>query len=175
MRNILVFVILCALAAGCSGSSSEELSELRRPGAPQTYWLGESFDGFTLQTTDAGTGRPDFIYGTCEAGSDSGCAPPLELQQWALLERPPTAFEAAPGRPAACRRVAAGELTAARFATTGGVEVYLGDRVVVVFTGPDRLGKVLEELRPVKDQDPALPPPPAWVAKALERCKPPLS
>src|SRR5215212_9764534 len=104
MRNILVFVILCALAAGCSGSSSEELSELRRPGAPQTY--------------DVGTGRPDFIYGTCEAGSDSGCAPPLELQQWALLERPPTAFEAAPGRPAACRRVAAGGITAARFATT---------------------------------------------------------
>jgi hypothetical protein len=49
------------------------------------------------------------------------------------------------------------------------VEVYLGDRIVVVFTGPDRLGKVLQELRPVKAQEPALPPQPAWVTKALAR------
>jgi len=167
----LVCLLLSAVAAGCGGSGSAEVSELRRPGAPATYWLGESFDGLPLETTDVGTGRPDFIYGTCEPGSDGGCAPPLELQQWALLERPPTGFEAAPGRPASCRRVAGGGITAARFATTGGVELYLGDRVVVVFTDGDRIGKVMEELRPVKAQQPALPPPPAWVSRALERCR----
>ena len=172
MRRFLAGLLLATLTTGCGGSESADISKFRRAGGPPTYWLGESFDGLALETTDVGTGRPDFIYGTCEPSSDAGCAPPLELQQWALLERPPGAFEAAPGRAASCRDLSDGQLTAAEFETTGGVEVYLGDRVVVIFAARDLATKAMRELRPIRVQEPALPPPPAWVDKALERCGP---
>jgi hypothetical protein len=162
--------LMVALAAGCGGSQSADVSRFQRPGAPPTYWLGESFDGLPLMTTDVGTGRPDFIYGTCEGRSGEGCAPPLELQQWPLFERPPGGFEVAPGRPASCRVLSKGGITAAEFETTGGVEVYLGDRVVVIFGARDLATKAMRELRPVRVQEPALPPPPARVVEALERC-----
>jgi hypothetical protein len=76
----------------------------------------------------------------------------------------------APGRPASCRLVAGSRITAAEFETTGGVELYLGDRVVVLFGRPDLIRKAMRDLRPVRPQEPALPPPPAWVAEALARC-----
>ena len=160
------------LAAGCAGSGPVDVSEYQRPDAPPTYWLGRSFQGLPL--TDAHTGpggEPTFVYGTCTPKSDTGCAPPLELQHWPLSKRPPGGFEMAPGRPAACGLVSSARVTAARFETTGGVEVYLGDRVVVLFGADDLIRRALRTLRPVKEQNPPLPAPPAWVAEALARCE----
>ena len=168
MRAALVALV--AVIAGCAGSRPVDISELRRPGAPPAYWLGRSFEGLPL-TEVLHPDSPTFVYGTCEPSSDAGCAPPLELQHWPLAKRRPGAFEMAPGQATPCRSVRGARVTAARFATTGGVEVYLGDRVVVLFGAERLIQAALRELRPVKTQQPALPPPPAWVSETLARCR----
>ncbi len=79
----------------------------------------------------------------------------------------------APGQRAPCRIFGDAQVTAAIFETTGGVDAYLGDRVVVLFGEPDLIRKALPLLRPLKEQAPALPPPPEWVQDQLRRCAPP--
>jgi hypothetical protein len=168
----IVALAILTLAIGCGGPDEVDVSEFRRAGAPPAYWLGRSFDGLPL--TDAHTGpggEPTFVYGTCTPSSDTGCAPPLELQHWPLSRRDPRKFEIAPGEPTPCRLVGDGRITAAQFVTTGGTELYLGDRVVVVFASDERLPAVLRELRALSAQEPALPHPPAWVNEVLERCE----
>lgn len=157
------------MSAGCAGSAPD-VSDLRRPDAPPTYWLGERFDDLPLtEVLHAEHGDPTFVYGTCTPHSDTGCAPPLELQHGRLTARDPRKFESTPGQPAPCRLVGDGRITAAQF-FGGDVELYLGDRVVAVFASVERVPGVLRELRPVKAQEPALPRPPAWVTKFLRRC-----
>ena len=56
MRPLLLSLLFVSLAAGCGGSEAADVSRFSRPGAPPTYWLGDSFDGLLLETTDAGTG-----------------------------------------------------------------------------------------------------------------------
>jgi hypothetical protein len=40
----------------------------------------------------------DFIYGTCEAPADGGCAPPLSVQVWAACERNPGVYSPVVGQ-----------------------------------------------------------------------------
>jgi hypothetical protein len=173
------FVLVAALAA-CGGSPASdlggtvELSDLRRHGAPPAYWLGERFAGLPLSAISGSADRPNFVYGTCEpVGSDGGCAPPLQLQHWPLTARSPALFMITPDRRAACRLPEADGITTAIFETTGGVEVYLGERVVVLFGERSLIRPAMSRLRPVKPQDPPLPAPPAWVLAELRRCAPP--
>jgi hypothetical protein len=168
------------LTAACGGSTatpaaSVDVSGLRSAEAPPAYWLGERFDGLPLSEIVGGVGRPTLVYGTCEVppGSDGGCSPPLQLQHWPVSERSPSRFQVAPGQRTSCRLLAEPNVTAAIFATTGGVEVYLGDRVVVLFGEANLVRKAMAELRPLKPQQPALPPPPPSVDEQLRRCAPP--
>lgn len=49
------------------------------------YDVGQSFEGIDFETRlTSCSGRPvvTYIYGTCHATSDSGCAPPLQVQTW---------------------------------------------------------------------------------------------
>jgi hypothetical protein len=171
-RRAVSLALAASVLAGCGGSDAVDMSGYRRPGAPPTYWLGRAFEGLPLtEVTEPDAPTPTFVYGTCEPSSDSGCAPPLELQHWRLADRRPDKFTIAPGEPTPCQLVGDGRITAARFPTTGGVELYLGDRVVVVFSRDELVPKVMRQLRPVKAQSPALPRPPAWVARQLERCR----
>jgi hypothetical protein len=56
------------------------LDDLRNADAPY-YYVGPSFDGFRVSHVERYRGGvADIIYGTCQAKSDQGCAPPLELQ-----------------------------------------------------------------------------------------------
>jgi hypothetical protein len=168
---------LLGVLAACGGSAVEpvDISALRQSGASPAYWVGEEFEGLALTANAGSDTDPNFVYGTCDipAGSDGGCAPPLQLQHWALADRSPALFEITPGRRTPCRIPSATGLTAAIFATTGGVEVYLGERVVVLFGEPALIRKAMRELRPVKAQDPALPEPPPRVVEQLRRCAPP--
>jgi hypothetical protein len=70
-----------ALAAGCTtGHGAVNLDTLRNADAPY-YYVGPSFDGLGVSHVEQYQGGvADIIYGTCEAKSDQGCAPPLELQ-----------------------------------------------------------------------------------------------
>jgi len=63
--------------AGCGGVDIDELKSDPRP----YFWLGKSFEGLPLTHSEHYVrGRASFIYGDCEATSDMGCAPPLEVQ-----------------------------------------------------------------------------------------------
>jgi len=75
-------VIACtSLSAGCSsGAASADVADLRDARAPY-YYVGSSFDGLKISHVERyQRGVGDIIYGTCEANSDQGCGPPLELQ-----------------------------------------------------------------------------------------------
>jgi hypothetical protein len=69
------------VAAGCtSGDRSVNLDELRNAEAPY-YYVGSSFDGYDVSyVARYRAGTASIIYGTCDAGSDRGCPPPLEIQ-----------------------------------------------------------------------------------------------
>jgi hypothetical protein len=176
----LASVLLLAAVTACGGSAASEsggavrLSDLRQRGAPPAYWLGETFAGLPLSAISGSADRPNLVYGTCEpVGADGGCAPPLQLQHWPLTARSPALFMVTPDRRAACRLPETHGLTAAIFETTGGVEVYLGKRVVVLFGERSLVRRAMSELRPINPQEPPLPSPPAWVLGELRRCAPP--
>ena len=69
---------IAVIAAGCGGTAS--VDEMKTGSRPY-YWLGKSFRGLPLTHAEPYVGgRASFIYGDCEAKSDMGCAPPLEIQ-----------------------------------------------------------------------------------------------
>jgi hypothetical protein len=82
LRLLTATVLACAaLVAGCtSGDRSASLDDLGKADTPY-YYVGWSFDGFELSHVERY--RDDvasILYGTCDAPSDGGCPPPLELQ-----------------------------------------------------------------------------------------------
>jgi hypothetical protein len=169
----LAFVVLLATACGgareAKPKSDITLSQLRHASAPQTYFLGSRYQGLPLTGIVGGLRRTTFIYGTCtiEPGQE-GCAPPLELQHWSLRERPPWKFMSG----ISCRLVQVRGAPAAAFASSGGLEVYLGNRVVVVFGRTlAAMRKAAVALRPVKPGSGLRPPPPARVIRYVSgRC-----
>jgi hypothetical protein len=161
---------LSIVAAGCGSSSPTStltLVQLRSASTPPSYFLGENFDGLPLTATLGRRDAPDFVYGDCTPppGIDAGgCPAPLELQHWPVAKRPPSKF----GPDIACHRVKLSGRVAAVFESTGGMEVYVGRRTVVIFAdSARRTRRAGESLRPVKGG--ALPPPPAWVERQLAR------
>jgi hypothetical protein len=57
------------------------------------YSAGPSVAGLDLEARVANCGKRPFvgyIYGTCHATSDTGCAPPLEVQSWSRRDRKPS-------------------------------------------------------------------------------------
>jgi hypothetical protein len=62
------------------GSNSLDVNDLRNSDAPY-YYVGEAFDGLMISHVERYQNAvATFTYGSCEARSDEGCAPPLELQ-----------------------------------------------------------------------------------------------
>jgi hypothetical protein len=133
----------------------------------RTYWLGASFDGLALEHRD----RTSYIYGTCVPPPDGGCAPPLQTQSWTLQQRHPSRFT----RAARCVRGVIKGRPAAVFDTSGGMEVYIGRTVVVLFGYPvNRVMRAARVLRPYPARAvPArLARPPAGVQRTLvARCR----
>jgi hypothetical protein len=125
----------------------------------QTYSLGKSFQGLPLthhvrvcsrpdptRTQAAGgevdpdsLGRPNYesyVYGTCEATSDMGCAPPLEIQTWPACERSAADYDfGPPGQAARLEPVETTRLRGvpARFYDDVSLELSAGNVTVVVF------------------------------------------
>ena len=81
--TVAMAVCICSLTACGSNAvgNTPDLAEFESSDQPYFY-VGESFDGLTLAHAEPydATGVGFLIYGTCEASSDTGCAPPLELQ-----------------------------------------------------------------------------------------------
>jgi hypothetical protein len=79
-RSLTKYAPLGALAIALAGCGGVDLDQLRNDSRPY-YWLGKAFHGLPLTHAEPYiTGRASFIYGDCEAKSDMGCAPPLEVQ-----------------------------------------------------------------------------------------------
>ena len=107
---------------------------------------------------------PTFIYGDCDPAP---CSPPLQVQHWTIERRPPSLYDAE----IPCRRIRAGGVPAAAFESSGGVDVYVGDRTVVVFADSDaQAARAVAALRPVAGAATVLPPPAIDVEPALRRC-----
>ncbi len=169
----LAFAVLLATACGgalkAKPKSDITLSQLRQASAPPTYFLGTRYRGLPLTGIVGGLRRTTFIYGTCTIKSgQEGCAPPLELQHWSLRERPPWKFPAA----TSCRLVHVRGTPAAAFASSGGLEVYLGNRVVVIFGRTlAAMRRAAVALRPVRLGSGLRPAPPARVIRYVSgRC-----
>ncbi len=89
MRAAVLAVAIALSAAGCGGGSTSvpfqsdvraDLNALRHPGAPAEYYLGRRFARLPLTAVFHDKRGDSFMYGTCEASDDSGCAPPIEIQ-----------------------------------------------------------------------------------------------
>ena len=112
---------LLALATGCDSdlwrgddvAQSGEQCEM-----PFTeYSAGESIAGLDLEARVTNCGKRPFvgyIYGTCRPTSDTGCAPPLEIQSWSCGDRKP--LRAPAGHEIHLRR---GNVTIVIFANSG--------------------------------------------------------
>ena len=150
--------------AGCGLWSKPDVDSLRNSSEPR-YWLGQAFEGLPVTHVDGGS----IVYGDCEPRSDTGCAPPLQLQHWRLADRHPSQFEIAPGTPTPCARGRVNGRLVVAFATGGGLEVYLGETVVVIFAEWKRMLRAARALQPVS-KSARIADPPADVRRSVARC-----
>jgi hypothetical protein len=116
----LATIGLVTLAAGCDEADGG--ADCRMPFTE--YNAGRSVAGLELEARVPNCGKRPFVgyvYGTCEAGSDSGCAPPLEVQSWSVRHRKPS-------------RAPAGN----------DVELRRGNVTIVIFARSERLAEAAE-------------------------------
>jgi hypothetical protein len=90
-----VALAAAALAGGCEEDDPFDRSEAPQPTCRMPfieYNAGPAVGGFHFEARVTDCNRRPFvtyIYGTCQASSDSGCAPPLEVQTWSYCHRKP--------------------------------------------------------------------------------------
>lgn len=125
---------------------------------PRTlYWLGWSFDGLQLRSG----GKSGFIYGDCDP---TPCAPPLDVQTWALAKRHPRKFSSEFD----CAQTRVQGVPAAAFEGVEALEVYSGEQTVVIFShSPELTLRAADALRTLAGG--ALRPAPAHVRRTLGR------
>jgi hypothetical protein len=177
MRSIVAtaaaLAILGACGAGETHLGAKDVSRAQAQAGGPLYWLGESFDGLPLTHVQPGGSGPTLIYGECRgegSGDSFHCtAPQVQLQHWQLSRRHPRMFMSTPSEPAPCGRGTAQSVPIAAFVTSGGIEVYAGHTVVVVFGEPRRAVRAAQALRDVGTRT-VMPLPPPDVSQALERC-----
>lgn len=131
-----------------------------------THWLGEQFEGLAVSHR---TSR-SVIYGDCEPGADTGCAPPLEVQSWSICRRHPLEIDVIP---TSMRRVRGVPV----ISYGDGVEVLTGTTTAVVFANERRmLSPAIDALRPTNEPRTSsadLPAPrlPRWALRELKLIK----
>jgi hypothetical protein len=160
------------LLTGCGGGEAD-LSAARNFSRYPLYYLGNSFEGQPL-TAAPEPYRNSFIYGDCEAKSDQGCAPPLEIQNASICQRYPLRYDVPARQYYGARGAVAGY-----FPSAGGTDLYTGGTTVTIFSSlrvPVR--KIIAALRPVSGPSNLgrdLPPPafPRTMLRELRRTNDP--
>jgi hypothetical protein len=176
--------VVCGALAACGGAATEEsagevaddLRAFARTNEP-VYYAGEAVAGLRLTHVEAAH-RALFVYGECNPegeGENFHCrGPQIQIQNWPLADRHPSKFMLTPTQAAACERSVVRGVPVAIFETSGGgLEVYAGDVVVVIFARHDLGRAAAVALRRVGGADAKranLPKPPADVPRALRRC-----
>jgi hypothetical protein len=125
----------CALGVACDRGDLIGNESAERCDIPfSEYSVGRSFEGNQLETRlTTCSRRPvvSYIYGTCEAESDQGCAPPLEVQTWSACHRRPP-----------------------RRSRPGDLEFRRGETTVVIFAHSRAMGRRAKQvLRKVRRPD----------------------
>ena len=139
-RLAALAALAAVLAGGCDDDDLVASDPTPGPqcGMPFTeYDAGPAVAGIGREARVTDCGRRPFvtyIYGTCKASSDSGCAPPLEVQTWS-----------------ACHR---------KRSLLGGAHLGLsrGQTTIVIFARSERLARAAARaLRKAKPADRSLP------------------
>ena len=132
---VLTVIAACTTAAACV-DEEQAAASCRMPFTE--YSVGRSFDGIDFESRQTSCSKRPFvtyIYGTCHATSDTGCAPPLEVQTWSACHRKPS-------------RAPAGH----------DIEMARGEVTVVIFATSDRLARGAQRaLRKASPADRNLP------------------
>ena len=153
---------ICLLAiTGCGADtdSSVRTADLREAEAFDAfpiYSVGASAGSLPLEFSGPGPGSGEeigrawsFVYGSCEATDDSGCAPPLEIQNWSICTRFPALYSGE------ANTKTIGNVETLR--AGGGLDVYTGRSTVVIF-GRDAV-RLVRSLTPVNRANRELRPP----------------
>jgi hypothetical protein len=153
----MAFVVGCGAGSGTAGNATAAprgdltLDEARAVDEFPLFYAGEQVDGLPLTAIvrRGDTARyVSFVYGDCQATSDSGCAPPAEIQVWPAearnLESYPTS---APGAPTPEPTTIRG-LPAAFFDDGDWLEIYTAQVTLVVFSHPrERILRITDAIR----------------------------
>ena len=95
-----VAVLVVGSPTGPGGDLS--LEEARSFEEFPLYFAGDEVDGLSLAAVlrrDEGADYVSFVYGECSPTSDSGCAPPVEVQVWPADVRHAGSYDASAGAP----------------------------------------------------------------------------
>jgi hypothetical protein len=168
--RVSALLIVAFALTSCGGDPQEEARELAQAEGPALYFLGDQFEELPLTHVEP---HGFFVYGECDGegtGDTFHCTKPqVQLQHYALSRRHPAMFQATPSELPVCARGTAGSRPVAAFATSGGLEVYAGSRVIVIFgDSADRTLRAARALRVLRG--PRGGAPPDSVSHALERC-----
>ena len=155
MSRALGCLALIAVTASLGGCGEGD-ERPRTPGRAQAlaaqravghtlYWVGRSFDALALTGVLRLPERMSFIYGSCDpSGSDTGCAPPLEIQVSSICDDNALALDI---RPDAKRRVRGA--TVLDYGEAGRLALDAGVSHVTVSAEAGRSRRVVAALRPV--------------------------
>lgn len=79
-------LVIAIAGTGCSVGDGvkADLEAAREFNSYPLYWVGERFEGLDLSYVGLGGAAVGFVYGTCDAHGDQGCAPPLQIQIFPL-------------------------------------------------------------------------------------------
>lgn len=138
---------------------------------------GDSVDGLPLVAVLRRKDSADyvsFVYGTCVVESDTGCAPPAEIQTWPACLRSVASYDPSqPGSPVPSMRTVRG-VPAAEFDGGLRIEIHTGRSLIVVFAdSTDRVDGVVKSLRGVNNDSAAeapLPPPTPGAVEGKLQC-----
>lgn len=139
--SVIGFLVCTAAVCVTSSAVSAGLNLTSEASGVRTiYWLGTKHEGFPLTSDDAGR----FIYGTCRATDDGGCAPPLEVSNDSTCSRNPVAIETTPTKIARAR----GWALVSRY-DDGSLDLNAGRTTVTIFARSERLARsAIEGLQP---------------------------
>ncbi len=152
LRPRLALLAATAAIGGCGGDDDpSEAANFAQALAAQRastytlYWVGRSIAGLALSDVLRARERTSFIYGTCDpGGSDTGCAPPLEIQVSSICDDNALALDIRPD----AQRTARGTLVL-DYGEAGRLALDAGTSHVTVSAEPALSRRVVAALRPV--------------------------
>jgi hypothetical protein len=132
MRRIAVGVLASGLLVAGSGSAGAGTPSESFP----LYSAGERVDDLPLVAVlhrDDSAEYVSFLYGDCIASSDTGCAPPAEIQVWPACRRNLALYEDSPSSAGVVERITVRGVPAALLDDGTRLELETGRSTVVVF------------------------------------------